>query len=202
MIDSFTDTLAAAQDGDEHAVAILWRELNPRLLRYLRGRGRDRDVADDVASETWIAVARGLPQFEGNEIEFRAWVFTIARNRLIDTQRRAQRLPTPIADPASFSSQPAPDDPARDTLDTLDTDAALRVLARLVPDQAEVLLLRILAGLDVQRVAEIVGKRPGTVRVLQHRGLRRLAEIMRSDEREEHEAERIARHTDDERVKR
>ena len=53
------------------------------------------------------------------------------------------------------------------------------MLSLLVPDQAEVLLLRILAGLDVQRVAEIVGKRPGTVRVLQHRGLRRLAELLR-----------------------
>ena len=150
------------------------------MLRYLRGRNYG-DV-DDVASETWIAIARGLPSFRGNEIEFRAWVFTIARNRLVDSQRRAQRLPTPIADPETFDLQPAPDDPVRDTLDTLDTDAALRVLSLLVPDQAEVLLLRILAGLDVQRVAEIVGKRPGTVRVLQHRGLRRLAELLRAQE--------------------
>jgi RNA polymerase sigma-70 factor, ECF subfamily len=183
MIDSFTDTLEAAQDGDEHAIAALWRELNPRVLHYLRGR--DHDLADDVASETWIAVARGLPRFEGNEIEFPAWVFTIARHRLIDAQRRAQRLPTPFADPATFATQPAPDDPARDTIDTLDTDAALRVLSLLVPDQAEVLLLRIFAGLDVQRVAEIVGKRPGTVRVLQHRGLRRLAGLMRTDNADE-----------------
>jgi RNA polymerase sigma-70 factor (ECF subfamily) len=106
-------------------------------------------------------------------------VFTIARNRMVDAQRRAQRLPTPIADPETFDLVVAPDDPVRDTLDTLDTDAALRVLSLLVADQAEVLLLRILAGLDVQRVAEIVGKRPGTVRVLQHRGLRRLAELLR-----------------------
>jgi RNA polymerase sigma-70 factor (ECF subfamily) len=180
MRDSFAETLEAAQAGDERAIATLWCELNPRVLRYLRGRNYG-DV-DDVASETWIAVARGLPSFTGNEIEFRAWVFTIARNRLVDSQRRAQRLPTPIADPATFDLQPALDDPARDTLDTLDTDAALRVLSLLVPDQAEVLLLRILAGLDVQRVAEIVGKRPGTVRVLQHRGLRRLAEMLRSEE--------------------
>jgi RNA polymerase sigma-70 factor (ECF subfamily) len=174
--ESFAATLVAAQGGDERAVAALWRELNPRILRYLRGRNYG-DV-DDVASEAWIAIARGLPAFEGNEIEFRAWVFTIARNRMIDAQRRAQRLPTPTADPATFDLVVAPDDPLRDALDTLDTDAALRVLSLLVPDQAEVLLLRILAGLDVQRVAEIVGKRPGTVRVLQHRGLRRLAELL------------------------
>lgn len=180
MIETFEDTLLAAKDGDERAVALLWRELNPRVLRYLRGRN-SRDV-DDVASETWMAVARGIHSFEGNEVEFRAWVFTIARNRLVDAQRRAQRLPLPIADPASFELRPAPDDPLRDTIDILDTDVALRVLSLLVPDQAEVLLLRILAGLDVQRVADIVGKRPGTVRVLQHRGLRRLAELLSSDD--------------------
>lgn len=174
--EGFAATLVAAQGGDERAVAKLWRELNPRILRYLRGRNYG-DV-DDIASEAWIAIARGLPTFEGNEIEFRAWVFTIARNRMVDAQCRAQRLPTPIADPATFDLVVAPDDPLRDALDTLDTDAALRVLSLLVPDQAEVLLLRILAGLDVQRVAEIVGKRPGTVRVLQHRGLRRLAELL------------------------
>jgi RNA polymerase sigma-70 factor (ECF subfamily) len=180
MIETFEDTLLAAKDGDERAVAVLWRELNPPVLRYLRGRN-SRDV-DDVASETWIAIARGIHSFEGNEVEFRAWVFTIARHRLIDAQRRAQRVPLPIADPASFELHPAPDDPLRDAIDTLDTDAALRVLSLLVPDQAEVLLLRILAGLDVQRVADIVGKRPGTVRVLQHRGLRRLAELLSSDD--------------------
>jgi RNA polymerase sigma-70 factor, ECF subfamily len=179
MIQTFEDTLVAAKAGDERAVAVLWRDLNPRVLRYLRGRNA-RDV-DDVASETWIAVARGLRSFDGNQVEFRAWVFTIARNRLVDAQRRAQRLPLPIADPTSFDTRPAPDDPLRDAIDTLDTDAALRVLALLGADQAEVLLLRILAGLDVQRVAEIVGKRPGTVRVLQHRGLRRLAELLSGD---------------------
>jgi RNA polymerase sigma-70 factor (ECF subfamily) len=176
MIETFEETLLAAQAGDERAVAAIWRDLNPPVLRYLRGRNA-RDV-DDVASETWIAVARGLHNFQGNEVEFRAWVFTIARNRLVDAQRRAQRLPVPIADPASLDTQPAPDDPLRAAIDTLDTDAALRVLLLLGSDQAEVLLLRILAGLDVQRVAEIVGKRPGTVRVLQHRGLRRLAELL------------------------
>ena len=68
--ESFAVTLGAARGGDERAVATLWRELNPRILRYLRGRNYG-DV-DDIASEAWIEIARGLPTFEGNEIEFRA----------------------------------------------------------------------------------------------------------------------------------
>jgi RNA polymerase sigma-70 factor (ECF subfamily) len=61
-------------------------------------------------------------------------------------------------------------------VENLDTEAALALVATLPPDQAEVILLRVLAGLDVTQVASILGKRPGAVRVLQHRGLRRLAE--------------------------
>ena len=69
-------------------------------------------------------------------------------------------------------------DPAAAVEEILETESALALIRRLRPDQGEVILLRVLAGLDVARVARIVGKRPGTVRVLQHRGLRRLAELL------------------------
>jgi RNA polymerase sigma-70 factor (ECF subfamily) len=63
-------------------------------------------------------------------------------------------------------------------LTSLDTQSALALLAQLPPDQAEVVLLRVLSGIETTRVATIVGKRPGTVRVLQHRALHRLAELV------------------------
>jgi RNA polymerase sigma-70 factor (ECF subfamily) len=73
---------------------------------------------------------------------------------------------------------PGNDDTAGATLEALSTDAALELIARLPPGQAEVVTLRAVAGLSVEQVAEIVGKRPGAVRVLAHRGLRRLAELL------------------------
>jgi RNA polymerase sigma-70 factor (ECF subfamily) len=72
--------------------------------------------------------------------------------------------------------QAAPDDPAADALEGFSTREALAQVASLPPDQAEAIVLRVVAGLEVNRVAAIMGKRPGTVRVLTHRGLRRLAE--------------------------
>ena len=70
---------------------------------------------------------------------------------------------------------PAPDDPVAAVLEAHSTRAALALLAELPPDQAEVVVLRVVGGLEVAEVARIVGKRPGAVRVLAHRGLRRLA---------------------------
>ena len=78
------------------------------------------------------------------------------------------------------ADRPAADDPAAAALESLATERALALIAQLPPDQAEVVMLRVVAGLDVARVATIVGKRPGTVRVLGHRGLRRLAELLGS----------------------
>ena len=80
-----------------------------------------------------------------------------------------------------LTEQAAPDDPAADALEGVSTRAALAQVAMLPPDQAEAIVLRVVAGLEVQRVAELMGKRPGTVRVLTHRGLRRLAERLGAD---------------------
>jgi RNA polymerase sigma-70 factor, ECF subfamily len=183
MIDRFPEVLRAAQSGDTQAVAELWRAVNPGLLLFLTAR--NPDAAEDLASETWLAAAVGIADFAGDEPDFRAWIYTIARHKLIDRHRRALRSPVDVAPDEELGEQVADDDPMKEVLDALDTDAALRLIRKLAPDQAEVILLRVVAGLDMARVAEILGKRPGAIRVLQHRGLRRLAQLLESDRRDE-----------------
>jgi RNA polymerase sigma-70 factor (ECF subfamily) len=170
----FSAVLAAAAAGDEDAFGRLWRDLQPRLLRYFAVAAPA--VTDDLASETWLGVVRGLDRFQGGEPAFRAWVFTIARHEVLDWRRRAARRVTEDLPASGLVEQAATDDPAADALERFSTRAALAEVAALPPDQAEAIVLRIVAGLEVQRVAELMGKRPGTVRVLTHRGLRRLAE--------------------------
>ncbi len=177
----FEQVLRAARDGDERAIAVLWRELHPRLLRYLHAVARD--AAEDIESETWLRAAQQLDRFEGGEQQFVAWIFTIARSRLIDWQRRSSRRPSQPVAPHLLPEPAGREDPARDAIAQLDLERALELLRRLPPDQAEVVALKLLSGLDTERVASILGKRPGTVRVLQHRGLRRLAEYVGAEQR-------------------
>jgi len=174
VVDDFDAVLRAAKGGDAASVGALWDAWNHRLVRFLWMRAGD--AAEDLASETWLAAAKNLHGFDGGELEFRAWLFTIARRRLIDWQRRARVRPS-IATNLDDCEAVAPDDPEREALDTLDTFGALALIARLPGDQAEVVLLRVLSGLDVARVAQIVGKKPGAVRMLQLRGLQRLREL-------------------------
>jgi RNA polymerase sigma-70 factor (ECF subfamily) len=167
----FAATLDAARLGDDRALAALWRELQPALLRYLRAG--DPGAAEDIASDTWLEVTRRLDRFSGGEREFRAWLFTIARHRLIDGRRRAARHRT--APVAWLPDRPGDDDPASDVLIDISTEASLRLVSLLPPEQAAAVRLRVMAGLDTVEVAQIMGKQPGNVRVLSHRGLRNLA---------------------------
>jgi RNA polymerase sigma-70 factor, ECF subfamily len=172
----FAELLAAAQEGDELAFSRLWRDGNPALLRYLRVIAPES--AEDVAAETWIYVVRGLTRFRGDEQAWRAWLFTTARRRTIDQARRRSRRPEKALEEALPSQLPVSPDAADLAIQDIDTRSAMALVAQLPPHQAEVILLRVVAGLDTETVARLVARTPGAVRVAAHRGLRRLAEIL------------------------
>ncbi len=169
----FPEVMRAAARGDETAFARLWRDCQPSLLRYLRvviG-----ESAEDVASEVWLEISRRLARFRGGEGQFRAWLFTTARRRVIDLHRYADRHPVLVTGDLRDLDRPAPDDAAAAALERMSTDTALALIAALPGEQAEIIVLRVIAGLDAVQVAQIIGKRPGAVRVSAHRGLRALA---------------------------
>jgi RNA polymerase sigma-70 factor, ECF subfamily len=174
----FAELLLAAKSGDERAFAALYRSNQPGLLRYLRVTAGS-SLADDLAGEVWYEVARGLARFEGDEAGFRGWLFTTARRRFLDAKRAAARRPTTAS--SNLPERAGPDDPADAVAAGLSTEGALHLIATLPSDQAEAVALRAIAGLDVDQVAAIMGKRPGAVRVAAHRGLRKLAERLSQD---------------------
>ena len=174
--ETFPALLAAAQRGDEEPFSALWRDANPALLRYLRVIAPE--VAEDAAADTWVHVVRGLAGFRGDEGAWRAWLFTTARRRAIDHGRyRARRPVVPVAE-IPPGAGPASADTADVVLERLSTGAAIALIGTLPRLQAEVIVLRVLAGLDNEAVARLVGRSPGAVRVAAHRGLRRLAETL------------------------
>jgi RNA polymerase sigma-70 factor (ECF subfamily) len=130
----------------------------------------------------WIDVAASLHRFSGDGDAFRRWLFTIARRRQIDagrkrSTRREDLAADPVADRADDASSRAFDEVGG-------LDRALALVRRLPPDMAEAVLLRVVADLAVDEVAQVMGRREGHVRVLVHRGLRKLAEELAvTDER-------------------
>jgi RNA polymerase sigma-70 factor, ECF subfamily len=165
--------LGGGADEAEAAFSVLWRDANPALLRYLRVIAPE--AAEDIAADTWVQVVRGLAAFRGEEAAWRAWLFTIARHRAIDEGRRRSRRPVVSGPELPDVAGPGSPDPADLVLEKLSTQAAVALIATLPRLQAEVILLRVVAGLDTPAVARLVGRSPAAVRVAAHRGLRRLA---------------------------
>ncbi|MFI6963810.1 RNA polymerase sigma factor [Streptomyces sp. NPDC050255] len=176
-----TAAVLAAQDGDEDAFRTVYRAVQPRLLGYIRTLVGDPD-AEDVASEAWLQIARDLDRFSGDADRFRGWAARIARNRALDHLRMRGRRPAIGGDETELSGKPAGSDTADEAIEALATGRTMSLIAQLPQDQAEAVVLRVVVGLDAKSAAQTLGKRPGAVRTAAHRGLKRLAELLRADD--------------------
>jgi RNA polymerase sigma-70 factor (ECF subfamily) len=173
---TFPDVLLGARAGEAWAANALFHDMQPRLLRFLRST--EPRAADDLAGDVWLAVAKGIHEFEGGLNAFRGWMFVITRRRLADHRRTAGRRATDAVDPGDFDETPGTVDVADLVLNELSAQGAVDMVTAWLPaDQAEVVLLRILGDLEVADVATVMGRTPNWVRVTQHRALRRLADL-------------------------
>lgn len=174
---SFEAVLQAARRGDGLAFEQLFTVLNRRVHVFARVRGAHDP--EGVVNETFLRVFTGLGSFEGSEPQFKAWVFTIARNLLIDENRRLQRRPRERFSASSHEiEQVAPDNTEADVMGRLGTESLLEYLEELTTDQRDVILLRIVSDLTIDTIAEILDKAPGAVKALQRRGFRAIARSM------------------------
>ncbi|MDQ4070645.1 MAG: RNA polymerase sigma factor [Actinomycetota bacterium] len=162
----FTTLLTAAQAGGEWAYERLYRSLAPAVAGYLRVQGAADP--DDLTSEVFERAFSNIGRFSGAEAQFRSWVFTIAHHRLADERRKAARRPV-------RADGDVPERPAGNVEDEavrrMATERVRRLCEGLAPDQRDVLLLRMLACLTVEEIAQALGKTPGAVKALQRRGL-------------------------------
>ena len=172
--DAFTPVLEAARAGAEWAWRRLYEDLSGQVLGYMRRQGAHD--AEDLLGEVWLQVARNIGTFDGDEANFRSWIFTVAHHRVIDERRRSgRRREEPVPQLPETASE---DVAARSALDSIATDRVQSLLDRIAPAQRDVLLLRIVGGLTVAEVAEALDKRPGAVKALQRRGLEALRRLL------------------------
>ena len=169
--DATVDELAlAATAGDVEAVGRLYDVLLGPIYRYVAMRVRRREDAEDITHLVFERIVGALPRYRHNGTPFAAWAFRIARNAVIDHQRRlrpTERLGA-IAEPADdleLESASLRGEEVRELR------AAIR---RLTPDQQEALTLRYASGLTAEEAAQVMGRRAGTVRGLTFRAIEAL----------------------------
>jgi len=167
--EAFSGIVDAAKAGAEWAWADLYRELAGPVTGYLRSRG----AADpeDVASETFLQVARNIKTFDGDYESFRSWIFVIAHRRLLDSRRAISRRPKTVSDDARLYVVPDVQQVDDEAIDLVSTARMEELFDRLTEDQRDVLALRVIGDLTVEQTADALGKGVGAVKALQRRAL-------------------------------
>jgi RNA polymerase sigma-70 factor (TIGR02952 family) len=166
-----------AQRGDAEAFGQIYDHYVGMVHRYVHHRLGDRATAEDVTSETFVRALRRLDSltFQGRDVA--AWLLTIARNIVLDHVKSSRyRLEVSTADMRDAdTSTDGPEDAVVQRLTNQQLVACIRELG---PEQQECLALRFLHGLSVSETAQVMGKRDGAVKALQHRAVRRLARLL------------------------
>lgn len=155
----FESVLGAARTGAEWAWTNLYQSFAPAVLGYARAQRVPEP--EDLTAEVFFQVVRSLGQFEGNESDFRSWIFVIAHRKIIDDSRARKRRPSEPAPHEIIEARSSSGNVEDEALDQLSEQYFRRLMVELTADQRDVMLLRILGGLTVPEVAAAMGKRMG-----------------------------------------
>ncbi len=167
----------ASQAGDMAAFEQLFERYYDVVFRFVLFRTNDRPLAEDITSETFVRALRriGSVQYQGRDIA--AWFITIARNLIFDHVKSSRyRLESTQADMIDLS--PSTHGPEQQVLEGATYEELMRCVAKLNPDQQECIQLRFLQGLSVAETAQLMERNEGAVKALQHRAVRRLAQLL------------------------
>ncbi len=165
-----------AKAGDPEAFAKLYDAYVERVTRYVYFRVSKNIDAEDVVSQVFLKAWENLDRYKMGSSPFIAWLYTIARNLVIDhyrTKKDALPLEEAIALPSEMEM---PDEEAQTRFDLQAMRDALQFLTS---DQQQALILKYIAGLPNDSIAKIMNKQEGTIRGLQMRGLQTLSKYMK-----------------------
>jgi RNA polymerase sigma-70 factor (ECF subfamily) len=174
------DLVRQAQDGDTLAFGRLYDQYVDMVFRYVLFRVGDRELAEDVTSETFLRALRRISSVSYQGRDVGAWFVTIARNLVLDhvksSRYRLEITTSEIRDSGRIDAGPE-----QQVMTKVTKDALLLCVDQLGDDQRECIVLRFLQGLSVAETAAIMNRNEGAVKALQHRAVRRLAQLLPSE---------------------
>jgi RNA polymerase sigma-70 factor (ECF subfamily) len=180
LVTNEQETLQQARHFDAQTLARIYDEYSPGLYRYAYRLLGDALLAEDCVSETFQRFLTALRNGGGPDDHLQAYLYRIAHNWVTDQYRRnpleAETLSEELASPAAHPGAAG---------DVIEQAHVRRALSRLTPEQRQVIVLKFLEGWSNQAIGRLMGKPPGAVKALQHRGLATLRGLLATQERNE-----------------
>ncbi len=172
------DLIQRACRGDGDAFGQLYESTLTRVYRYIYFRVTDDETAEDLTSKVYLKAWQNLPRFQASSSPFIAWLYTIARNTVID-HYRTSRQESHLDEITSLPDRdPLPQEQCEHRMDA---DSLRRALHHLTPEQRDVVTMKLLDGLSTEEIATRLRKTPGAIRAVQMRGIQALAKIIREE---------------------
>jgi RNA polymerase sigma-70 factor (ECF subfamily) len=172
----YVEWLDRARREDRHAFAQLYDATYRRVFGYLLARVGERAAAEDLLQDVYLAALQAVGRFRGRtEGEFIGWLLKIAHAKVMDRFRSQYRHPElQVSDVAPTDLE----DPLDAINQRLSLDEISEALSQLTEDQRNVVLNRLVLGLDLEETSKLMGKNVGSIKALQHRALAHLAKIL------------------------
>jgi len=172
------------RDLDEDALVEVYDRYSPELYRYACRLLGDSQLAEECVSETFSRLLLALNNGGGPRQYVRAYLYRIAHNWVTDQYRRRSVSTLPLDTQVSMGTNEEPHDVL---LENLERQQVRQALARLTPEQRQVIVLRYLEDWDLGDISRSLGKPVGAVKALQHRGLNALRRLFAQAEENYHE---------------
>ena len=147
-----------------------------RVYRYVYYRTGSQVDAEDLTEQVFLHAWASIDRFQWRGKPFRAWLYTLAHNALVDHRRRS-RATTSLDNPEHPIDRPS-EHAAQALHQWMDAEVLARAISQLTPEQQQVIVLRFVEGQDTAEIAAMMGKREGTIRALQFRALQSLRRIL------------------------
>ncbi len=174
------DLVRQAQQYNEGALATLYQTYYPKIYNYAFLQLGDVQAAEDLASDVMLKLIESLKNYRFKGLPFGAWVFRIARNRLIDLHRRRRRRGEVDLSETLSSTLASPQSLAERALERGQLQVALK---HLTDEQRQVIVLKFIEGFDNRSVGRIMGRNEGAIKSLQHRALASLRRVLYQEKR-------------------
>jgi RNA polymerase sigma-70 factor (ECF subfamily) len=168
--------IRAAQSGDENAVAELYNASVDKIYHYLFYRVESHEVAEDLTAEVFLRFVEGISTYQDRNVPLLAWLYQIAHARLVDHYR--QKSTVAIDEDLETTQLSTEDDVDSELMTAYQQGKVQAALTKLKEDQRQVLVLRFIEGYNLQQTADVVGKTVGAVKVIQHRALYALSQLL------------------------
>lgn len=171
--DEVEQLVMRAQTGDQEAFSLLYDEFAGRIYKFIKFKIFDDEQAEDLLQEVFVKAWTGCPKLRLADLNFSAWLYTVASNTVNDHFRKVYRRPQTVSlDPAI--DIPGDSDTSRNTTAAFDGALVYQALEKLPPHYKQVLELRYIQEFSIEDTARAMRKSSIAVRVLQHRAMKRL----------------------------